>query len=166
MSLPIQLYASRLSYQPTALTGAAEFCHPASNPNQVITPFTPSAVNYVLCPEFIFLFTRTQSEDRNNRTQLNKNHQRLQWSEEVSENKGLRSEAAVERHQSSQLSSLWWKRSGILFTLNKKLCFIFNFLSQLLNKNLPTSYIFVGHSKRTFLLQGYHRNILKLWLKC
>uniref|UniRef100_A0AAX7TIM8 Autophagy-related protein 13 n=1 Tax=Astatotilapia calliptera TaxID=8154 RepID=A0AAX7TIM8_ASTCA len=45
------LYASRLSYQPTALTGAAEFCHPASNPNQVITPFTPSAVNYVLCPD-------------------------------------------------------------------------------------------------------------------
>ncbi|CAI5638125.1 unnamed protein product [Oreochromis niloticus] len=30
------LYASRLSYQPTALAGAAEFCHPASNPNQVL----------------------------------------------------------------------------------------------------------------------------------
>ncbi|XP_006807182.1 autophagy-related protein 13 isoform X2 [Neolamprologus brichardi] len=35
-SPPSQLYASRLSYQPTALAGAAECCHPASNPNQVL----------------------------------------------------------------------------------------------------------------------------------
>uniref|UniRef100_A0A3P8TLA9 Autophagy-related protein 13 n=1 Tax=Amphiprion percula TaxID=161767 RepID=A0A3P8TLA9_AMPPE len=29
------LYTSRLSYQPAALAGAAELCHPAANPNQV-----------------------------------------------------------------------------------------------------------------------------------
>nr|XP_033481303.1 autophagy-related protein 13 isoform X1 [Epinephelus lanceolatus] len=30
------LYASRLSYQPPALAGAAELCHPAANPNQAL----------------------------------------------------------------------------------------------------------------------------------
>ncbi|XP_036947717.1 autophagy-related protein 13 isoform X1 [Acanthopagrus latus] len=30
------LYASRLSYQPPAAAGAAELCHPAANPNQVM----------------------------------------------------------------------------------------------------------------------------------
>uniref|UniRef100_UPI003AB0336F autophagy-related protein 13 isoform X2 n=1 Tax=Centroberyx gerrardi TaxID=166262 RepID=UPI003AB0336F len=30
------LYTSRLSYQPTALAGAAELCHPAANPHQVL----------------------------------------------------------------------------------------------------------------------------------
>lgn len=30
------LYASRLSYQPPALAGAAELCHPAANPNQML----------------------------------------------------------------------------------------------------------------------------------
>ncbi|XP_071401206.1 autophagy-related protein 13 isoform X1 [Centroberyx affinis] len=35
-SPPSQLYASRLSYQPTALAGAAELCHPAANPHQVL----------------------------------------------------------------------------------------------------------------------------------
>ncbi|XP_008298747.1 autophagy-related protein 13 isoform X2 [Stegastes partitus] len=35
-SPPSQLYTSRLSYQPPALTGAAELCHPAGNPNQVL----------------------------------------------------------------------------------------------------------------------------------
>ncbi|XP_020510016.1 autophagy-related protein 13 isoform X2 [Labrus bergylta] len=35
-SPPSQLYASRLSYQPSALGGAAEFCHPTANPNQVL----------------------------------------------------------------------------------------------------------------------------------
>uniref|UniRef100_A0A3Q1CBK6 Autophagy-related protein 13 n=1 Tax=Amphiprion ocellaris TaxID=80972 RepID=A0A3Q1CBK6_AMPOC len=35
-SPPSQLYTSRLSYQPAALAGAAELCHPAANPNQVI----------------------------------------------------------------------------------------------------------------------------------
>ncbi|XP_047432329.1 autophagy-related protein 13 isoform X2 [Mugil cephalus] len=35
-SPPSQLYASRLSYQPPALAGAAELCHPAANPNQVL----------------------------------------------------------------------------------------------------------------------------------
>ncbi|XP_070786492.1 autophagy-related protein 13 isoform X2 [Enoplosus armatus] len=35
-SPPSQLYASRLSYQPAALAGAAELCHPAANPNQML----------------------------------------------------------------------------------------------------------------------------------
>ncbi|XP_071772852.1 autophagy-related protein 13 isoform X2 [Centroberyx gerrardi] len=35
-SPPSQLYTSRLSYQPTALAGAAELCHPAANPHQVL----------------------------------------------------------------------------------------------------------------------------------
>ncbi|XP_042368917.1 autophagy-related protein 13 isoform X2 [Plectropomus leopardus] len=35
-SPPSQLYASRLSYQPPALAGAAEICHPAANPNQML----------------------------------------------------------------------------------------------------------------------------------
>ncbi|XP_039997808.1 autophagy-related protein 13 isoform X2 [Xiphias gladius] len=35
-SPPSQLYTSRLSYQPPALAGAAELCHPAANPNQVL----------------------------------------------------------------------------------------------------------------------------------
>ncbi|KAM6958452.1 autophagy-related protein 13 isoform 2-T2 [Tautogolabrus adspersus] len=35
-SPPSQLYASRLSYQHSALGGAAEFCHPTANPNQVL----------------------------------------------------------------------------------------------------------------------------------
>ncbi|KAM3584930.1 uncharacterized protein V6R79_002847 [Siganus canaliculatus] len=35
-SPPSQLYASRLSYQPPALGGAAELCHPATNPNQML----------------------------------------------------------------------------------------------------------------------------------
>ncbi|KAM8722777.1 autophagy-related protein 13 isoform 2-T3 [Acanthopagrus schlegelii] len=35
-SPPSQLYASRLSYQPPAAAGAAELCHPAANPNQVM----------------------------------------------------------------------------------------------------------------------------------
>ncbi|XP_051283661.1 autophagy-related protein 13 isoform X2 [Dicentrarchus labrax] len=30
------LYASRLSYQPPALAGAADLCHPAANPNQML----------------------------------------------------------------------------------------------------------------------------------
>ncbi|TKS66437.1 Autophagy-related protein 13 [Collichthys lucidus] len=34
-SPPSQLYASRLAYQPPALAGAAELCHPAANPNQM-----------------------------------------------------------------------------------------------------------------------------------
>nr|XP_020456410.1 autophagy-related protein 13 isoform X2 [Monopterus albus] len=35
-SPPSQLYTSRLSYQPPALAGATELCHPAANPNQVL----------------------------------------------------------------------------------------------------------------------------------
>ncbi|XP_035533690.1 autophagy-related protein 13 isoform X3 [Morone saxatilis] len=35
-SPPSQLYASRLSYQPPALAGAADLCHPAANPNQML----------------------------------------------------------------------------------------------------------------------------------
>lgn len=35
-SPPSQLYTSRLSYQPPAPVGAAELCHPAANPNQVL----------------------------------------------------------------------------------------------------------------------------------
>lgn len=35
-SPPSQLCTSRLSYQPPALVGAAELCHPASNPNQML----------------------------------------------------------------------------------------------------------------------------------
>ncbi|CAJ1087493.1 autophagy-related protein 13 isoform X1 [Xyrichtys novacula] len=35
-SPPSQLYASRLSYQPPALGGAAELSHPTANPNQVL----------------------------------------------------------------------------------------------------------------------------------
>ncbi|KAM4618377.1 autophagy-related protein 13 isoform 1-T3 [Polymixia lowei] len=35
-SPPSQLYSSRLSYQPTSLAGAAEFCHPAVNPHQLL----------------------------------------------------------------------------------------------------------------------------------
>lgn len=35
-SPPSQLYASRLCYQPPALAGAAELCHPAANPNQLL----------------------------------------------------------------------------------------------------------------------------------
>lgn len=35
-SPPSQLYASRLSYHPSAAVGAAELCHPAANPNQVL----------------------------------------------------------------------------------------------------------------------------------
>lgn len=35
-SPPSQLYASRISYQPPALAGAAELCHPVANQNQVL----------------------------------------------------------------------------------------------------------------------------------
>ncbi|KAM9835773.1 autophagy-related protein 13 isoform 2-T2 [Aulostomus maculatus] len=35
-SPPSQLYTSRLSYQPPALAGAADLCHPAANPNQIM----------------------------------------------------------------------------------------------------------------------------------
>ncbi|XP_071320002.1 autophagy-related protein 13 isoform X2 [Trachinotus anak] len=35
-SPPSQLYTSRLSYQPPALAGAADLCHPAANPNQAL----------------------------------------------------------------------------------------------------------------------------------
>ncbi|XP_041637445.1 autophagy-related protein 13 isoform X2 [Cheilinus undulatus] len=37
-SPPSQLYTSRLSYQPSALGGAAELCHPGANPNQALHP--------------------------------------------------------------------------------------------------------------------------------
>ncbi|XP_070711792.1 autophagy-related protein 13 isoform X2 [Pempheris klunzingeri] len=49
-SPPSQLYASRLSYQPSALAAAAELCHPAANSNQVFLAGKEGAVVLVSAP--------------------------------------------------------------------------------------------------------------------
>ncbi|XP_019959443.1 autophagy-related protein 13 isoform X3 [Paralichthys olivaceus] len=49
-SPPSQLYASRLSYHPPTLAGAADLCHPAANPNQVLHAVREGGV--VLVPAY------------------------------------------------------------------------------------------------------------------